>query len=118
PRLTAAQITVLRTWIDQGAAAPSHELTERVSSSKHWAFQTPVRPPLPTVRQEAWVRNPIDRFILARLEKERMAPSAEADRITLIRRLSLDLTGLPPTIAEVDAFLADRRPGAYERVVD
>ena len=78
----------------------------------------PDRPPLPAVKNSGWPRNPIDHFVLARLEKEGLTPSPEADRTTLIRRLSLDLTGLPPTIAEVDAFLADHRPDAYERLVD
>jgi hypothetical protein len=77
-----------------------------------------VRPPLPDARQADWSRNAIDGFILARLEKESIKPSPEADRITLIRRVSLDLTGLPPTPAEVDAFIHDRRPDAYERLVD
>ncbi len=77
---------------------------------KHWAFVSPVRPALPAVRESGLVRNPIDRFILARLEKEELRPSPEADRVTLPRRLSLDLIGLPPTPEEVDAFLADRSP--------
>ena len=77
-----------------------------------------VRPPLPLVRDMSWVRNPIDRFILARLEHRGFDPAPEADRATLLRRLSLDLTGLPPTLAEVDDFLADERPGAYERCVE
>jgi hypothetical protein len=84
----------------------------------HWAFRPPVRPPLPEVKNPAWVRNPIDRFILARLDKEGLPPSPEADRVTLIRRLSLDLIGLPPTIEEVDAFLADQSDRAYEKLVN
>ncbi|MBI1831816.1 MAG: DUF1549 domain-containing protein, partial [Planctomycetes bacterium] len=76
------------------------------------------RPAIPAVKDKAWPRNPIDQFILARLEKEGLQPSPEADRATLIRRLALDLTGLPPTLSEVDAFLKDQRPDAYERVVD
>ena len=74
----------------------------------HWAFKPPIRPPVPAVRDHLWPRNAIDHFVLARLESEGLTPSAEADRVTLIRRLSLDLIGLPPTIAEVDAFVADR----------
>ncbi len=85
---------------------------------KHWAFVAPVRPPLPEVKSKAWIRNPIDRFILARLEKENLQPSAQADRVTLLRRLSLDLTGLPPTPEEVDAFLKDKSPNSYEKQVE
>lgn len=84
----------------------------------HWAFVPPSRPDVPSVRQARWIRNPIDAFILARLEEERLHPSPEADRTTLIRRLSLDLTGLPPSPQEVDGFLADASTDAYERVVD
>jgi hypothetical protein len=84
----------------------------------HWAFRAPVRPALPPVRNVAWVRNAIDRFIVARMEKEGLSPAREADRATLIRRLSLDLTGLPPTIGEVDDFLADKSPQAYEKLVE
>jgi len=84
----------------------------------HWAFVAPVRPAVPKVARESWVRTPIDRFVLARLEKEGLAPSPEADRVTLLRRLSLDLIGLPPTPGEIDAFLADSSPGAWERQVD
>ena len=93
---------------------------------KHWAFIPPQRPATPQIHNTYYglrnthyaLRNPIDAFILARLEKEKIKASPEADRVTLIRRLSLDLIGLPPTPAEVDAFLNDRRPDAYERLVD
>jgi hypothetical protein len=105
--LTDKQIALLRQWIDEGAAWDSH-----------WAYSPPKRPELPTVREQDWTRNPIDRFILARLEREGLKPSPEADKETLLRRLSYDLTGLPPTPAEIDAFLADRAPDAYERRVD
>ncbi len=118
PPLTPAQIAVLKAWIDGGAQAPAHEQAAEAKTSTHWAFIPPVRPPLPTVKNPHWVRNPIDRFILARLDKEGLTPSPEADRVTLIRRLSLDLLGLPPTPEEVDAFCADHRPDAYERLVD
>ncbi|HWY75679.1 MAG TPA: DUF1549 domain-containing protein, partial [Verrucomicrobiae bacterium] len=90
----------------------------KVAARDNWSFKAPIRPELPAVKNQKWVRNAIDRFILARLEEEKLEPSAEADRVTLIRRLSLDLTGLPPTMAEVDAFVSDRRPDAYERVVE
>jgi hypothetical protein len=106
-RLSAEQINLFRRWIEQGA-----------KWARHWSFVKPERPSLPTVRNPAWVRNPIDAYILARLDREGLTPSPEADRTTPIRRVTLDLTGLPPTPAEVDAFLADSAPGAYERVVD
>src|SRR4029077_16142485 len=98
---------LIRRWIEQGARW-----------QKHWAFLPPRREPLPTVKNTAWVRNGLDAWILERLEREGLAPSPEADRATLIRRVTLDLTGLPPTPAEVDAFLSDRSPRAYEKVVD
>ncbi len=91
---------------------------DQPDSNTHWAFRAPKRPELPAVKQTTWVRNPIDRFVMARLEKEGLTPSPEADRTTLIRRLSLDLTGLPPTSKEVDDFVADRSEDAYEKVVD
>ena len=108
--LTPEQIAVLKAWIDAGAVWPEEK--------KHWAFNKPVRPKLPVVKDKKWLRNEIDAFILARLEQEKLAPSPEADRATLIRRLSLDLTGLPPAISEVDAFVKDRSPNAYEKLVD
>jgi len=91
---------------------------DSAATKKHWAFIPPARPGLPAVKQTHWPRNAIDYFILARLEKEGIKPAPEADRVTLIRRLSLDLTGLPPTLDEVDQFVKDRRPDAYERVVE
>jgi hypothetical protein len=105
--LLPEQIALVRRWIEQGA--PWNE---------HWAFVPPRRPALPPTRQQDWPRNDLDRFVLARLEAEGMRPAREAERTTLIRRLSLDLTGLPPTPAEVDAFLADRSPQAYDLLVD
>ncbi len=89
-----------------------------VANQQHWAFITPTRPTLPIVKNKPWVRNPIDQFILARLEKENFTPAPEAEKTTLIRRVSLDLTGLPPTLKEIDAFLADKSPTAYEKVVE
>ena len=122
PRLTDAEIGLLRAWIDAGApwpaAAASANATPPASKSSHWAFQKPQRPDVPAVRGRAWVRNPVDAFVLAKLESEGIAPSAEANKSTLIRRLSLDLIGLPPTPGEVQQFLEDNRPDAYERVVD
>src|SRR5260370_26630695 len=120
PPLDDKQIALLKTWINQGAKAPDNERLESVATgkTKHWAFQPISRPEQPAVRNLAWVRNPIDRFILARLEKEKIAPSPEADRVPLIRRLFLDLLGLTPSIAEVDEFISDTRSDAYEGLVD
>jgi hypothetical protein len=106
-KLSTAEKELLRRWIDEG-----------VAWGKHWAYEKIERPELPPVKNLPWVRNGIDRFVLARLEKEGLAPSGEAGRETLLRRVTLDLTGLPPTPREVDAFLADRSPDAYEKVVD
>jgi mono/diheme cytochrome c family protein len=111
--LSRPQIDLIRAWIDQGAVWP-----EGAGSRQHWAWHRPVRPPLPKVTKSAWVRNPIDRFVLARLEREGLQPSPAAPREALIRRVTLDLIGLPPTPREVDAFLADRSPNAYEKLVD
>jgi hypothetical protein len=116
--LTGEQIATLRRWIDEGAKWPDTLSSERDATPKHWAYVKPERPALPAVKETAWIRNPIDRFVLARLEKEGLKPSPEASKETLIRRLSLDLVGLPPTPAEVDAFIGDTRPDAYERLVD
>jgi mono/diheme cytochrome c family protein len=111
-RLTAEQVALLRAWIDQGATWPES------AEPKHWAYVMPQRPPLPKVKNRKWPRNGIDYFVLERLEQEKLSPAPEADRATLIRRVSLDLTGLPPTVKEVDEFLADKSPEAYEKVVD
>jgi hypothetical protein len=115
PLLTSAQIALLGQWIDEGGKAPADEAPEK---NVHWAFVSPVRPQPPAVKQKAAVRNPIDQFIVARLEQERLKPAPEADRVTLIRRLCLDLTGLPPTIQEVEAFVKDESPDAYEKAVE
>ncbi|MBI3416325.1 MAG: PSD1 domain-containing protein [Verrucomicrobia bacterium] len=116
-RLTEKQIALLRSWIEQGAKWPD-ELAKPGGPKAHWAFRAPVRPEVPAVKKQKWVRNAIDNFVLARLEKEKLAPAAEADRITLLRRLSLDLIGLPPTTEEVDAFVADKSKDAYEKVIE
>jgi hypothetical protein len=105
--LTQAEKEVLKSWIAAGA-----------EYRPHWAFVTPQQVPLPKVRNAAWPRNPIDYFILARLETEGLAQAPEADRYVLIRRLCLDLTGLPPTPEETEAFVHDPSPDAYERLVD
>lgn len=105
--LNARQIALLRQWIDEGAPW-----------SNYWAFVKPKPQALPAVKQAGWVRQPVDRFVLARLEKEKLAPSPEADKESLLRRVSLDLTGLPPTPEEMAAFAADTSPDAYEKQVD
>jgi hypothetical protein len=115
--LSAAQIELLKRWIDEGANWPDTATVEG-GGKKHWAYVAPVRPAVPEVKNRAWTRNPIDNFILAKLEKENLAPSPEADKISLLRRLSLDLIGLPPTPKEVDAFLKDPSPKAYEKQVE
>src|SRR5204863_2175855 len=104
----AEEVSILRRWIAQGAPyAP------------HWAFVKPTLPPIPiSTNPQSPGRNPIDAFIRARLAKAGLKPAPEADRYTLIRRVSLDLTGLPPTVAEVDAFVKDNSPDAYEKLVD
>ncbi len=112
--LSAEQIATIKTWIDSGANWPE----ANAGGSNHWSFQPIARPEPPAVQNEAWIRNPIDRFVLSRLETRSIAPSPEADRYTLIKRLSYDLLGLPPSVAEVDAFVNDPAPDAYARLVD
>ena len=106
-QLTPEQKKTLERWIAEGA-----------EYQDHWAFLAPKRPAVPAVRDATWVRNPIDAFVLAELQNRKLAPNPEADRRTLARRVSLDATGLPPTPAEVEAFVADTSPNAYERYVD
>jgi mono/diheme cytochrome c family protein len=113
PRLSADEVALLRAWIDRGAPWP-----EAAARSGLWSLQATRNPAPPAVRNRAWPVNGIDNFVLARLEAERIEPSPAADRATLIRRLSLDLTGLPPAPQEVETFLADTRPDAYQRLVD
>lgn len=105
--LTVEEKATLLKWIDQGA-----------KYKPHWAFVAPEKKKLPEVKQKEWVKNEIDQFVLARLEKEGLTPSAEADKETLIRRVAFDLTGLPPTIEEIDAFLKNDKADAYEKMVD
>jgi len=115
------QVARLRAWIDQGAPWPGEDeptAADAVDEPPHWAYRPPVRPEVPKVRQADRVRNPIDAFILARLEREGLTLSPEASREALARRVYLDLIGLPPSPEELDAFLADTRPDAYERLVD
>jgi len=106
-KLTEKQKETLRRWIREGAEYQAH-----------WSFIPPTRPEIPTVQNPSWVKNPIDAFVLARLEKEKLVPAEEADRRTLARRVSLDLTGLPPKPEMVDAFVNDSAPNAYEKLVD
>lgn len=105
--LTKAQIELIRRWIEQGAQWQGH-----------WSFIAPRRSPIPQVKDASWPRNAIDYFILSRLENTALEPSPQADKRTLVRRVALDLTGLPPTPQEVAEFLGDERPDAYEKVVD
>ncbi len=106
-KLTAEQIETIKNWIDSGAKWETH-----------WAFVPPKRPDVPVVKDARWVRTPIDQFVLAKLESQGLQPSPEADKPTLLRRVTFDLTGLPPTAAELNAFLADKSPDAYGKVVD
>ncbi|MDX2037880.1 MAG: PSD1 and planctomycete cytochrome C domain-containing protein [Isosphaeraceae bacterium] len=117
PPVPEAEVAKLRLWIEAGAKAPTDEIPTKLSET-HWAFEKPTRPALPEPIDAGLVRNPIDRFIQARLRSAGLTPSPEADRATLIRRVSLDLVGLPPTPEEVRAFVEDRSPDAYERLVD
>jgi hypothetical protein len=106
-KLTPQQIDLLKRWIAEGATWQTH-----------WAYEAPKRPELPKVKDGKWPKNAIDHFVLAKLDQEKIKPSPEADKATLVRRAALDLTGLPPTPDEIDAFLADKSPQAYEKVVD
>jgi hypothetical protein len=121
--LSDEEIGLIRAWIDQGAKYPEGHSIEEATPSvdprlDHWAYRKPVRPNIPELKDASWVRTPIDAFVLAHLEKEGLSPSAEAEKRALIRRVSLDLTGLPPTSEEVDAFLNDNSVDAYEKLVD
>jgi Protein of unknown function (DUF1553)/Protein of unknown function (DUF1549)/Planctomycete cytochrome C len=116
PPLPADEVARIRAWIDAGAPGPA-EVAE-TKERKHWAYLKPVRSEPPAVTAEAWMKNPIDAFVLARLEKEGLRPSPEASKEALIRRVSLDLVGLPPTLGEIDSFLGDDSKDAYEKVVD
>src|SRR5688500_9190099 len=106
-KLTAEQKDLLKRWIEQGAEWEGH-----------WAFVKPAKAELPAVKREGWEKNPIDRFVLAKLEAAGLEPAPAASRETLIRRVTFDLIGLPPTIEEVKAFVADDSPDAYEKLVD
>jgi mono/diheme cytochrome c family protein len=119
-RLTPDEIGLLRAWIDQGAHWPD-DLDSQDAAARsvtHWAYTSLVRPAMPKLRDSSWARTPIDFFILAKLQEKGLQPSPPADRRTLLRRVTYDLTGLPPTPDEVKAFLLDQSPDAYSRVVD
>ena len=119
PALSKKQIALFKRWVDQGADYPKNEKADTDGGkSKHWSFQQIRRPKLPTVKNRAWIRNPIDLFVLAKLESLKLRPSPQADRRTLLRRVSLDLRGLPPSPEELRRYLRDTRPGAYERMVE
>ena len=115
--LSDKEITLLRTWIDQGATGPADEKLE-VDPKEHWAFRPPVRRTPPTVKDTTRVRNPIDAFLAAERDKHGLTPQPPADKYTLLRRVYLDLIGVPPTREELAAFVADTSPDAYEKVVD
>src|SRR5205823_4007765 len=118
------EVRLLKKWVDAGAPWEGGTLTvsriaeQNRGSADWWSFRPIRRPPLPAVFQANWVRNPIDAFVLARLESAHLRPATECDRRTWIRRVTLDLVGLLPTPEEIDAFQRDDSPTAYERVVD
>ncbi len=121
--LPADQIALIKAWIEQGAPWPdgvgvAEEKAEKTEVVKHWAYIPPVRPELPAVKNQKWVANPVDRFILAKLEENGLEPAAPASKQQLMRRLYLDITGLPPSVKEIDAYLADKSPNAYAKLVD
>ena len=123
-RLSRNQVAELELWVKAGAALPEQAKVSSGSSeiakarSRHWAFQPVHKPTPPVVENAAWVRTPVDNFVLALLEKKHLSPAAQADRRTLIRRVTYDLTGLPPTPEQVDEFIKDQRPEAYAQLVD
>ncbi len=118
PPLPASEIARIAAWIDAGAQGAEDVSGQPQAPGRHWAYLPPRRPAVPAVKNAAWVRSPIDAFVLARLEREGLSPSPEAPKQTLVRRLSLDLVGLPPTPQEIDAYVADPSPRAYEALVD
>ena len=113
-KLSVEEIANFENWIEMGAPWPDRTVTDRPL----WSLQPVVKPPIPRVKKSGWVKNPIDNFVLSKLEAAHLNPAPSADRRTLIRRVTYDLTGLPPSASEVDAFMADKAPNAYEKVVD
>ena len=119
-KLSASEIARLEQWVQSGAPWPDPVTAKSTEEQRrnHWAFQVPTRPTPPTTRDAKWARTPVDQFILARLEREQLKPSPEADRLTLPRRVHLDLTGILPTMSEADSFLKDASADADEMAVD
>ncbi len=115
--LSAPQIETLKRWVSAGAKGSANEVADQ-DPSRHWAFQPPVRPPVPKVKSKKWVRNPVDSFLGAEQEKRGLKPQANVEKSLLLRRVYLDLIGLPPTRTETQAFLAETAPDAYEQVVE
>src|SRR5262245_22919583 len=111
-KLSTREIATVREWIEKGLAFPESASLQKQRGADHWSFRAPRATTLPQVKTAGWTANPIDRFVAARLEKEGIQPSPEADRYTLLRRVSLDLTGLPPSAREIQEFLADRSANA------
>ena len=118
--LSETEARIIREWIDAGAPGPTERLAASTSETteSHWAFRPPVRPEIPSVKNAAWVRSPVDAFVLARLEEEGIRPAAPADRATLLRRTYLDVIGLPPTPEEISSFLNNKSANAYQEAVD
>ncbi len=114
-KLADSEVALIKRWINEGAAWPESQTSQ---VDRHWAFIPPARPDVPAVRTKDWARNPIDHFVLRRLESEQLRPSPRASKETLLRRLSLDLVGLPPSIEDVDTYLADNNDGAFEKQIE
>jgi hypothetical protein len=123
-QLSKEEVALLESWVKMGAPLPRPSASQVGSASlehmhsKHWAFQPVKKPLVPAVKNSRWIQTPVDNFVLAELQKHQLKPAPPADRRTLIRRLTYDLIGLPPTCEEVDAYLADKKPGATDRVVE
>ncbi|HVW39277.1 MAG TPA: DUF1549 domain-containing protein, partial [Pirellulales bacterium] len=117
-KLPEREIAELRRWVAEGAAFPAVVAAPTDAGKDFWAFQPPREPALPQVKDQAWAKSPLDRFILAKLEEQNLRPAPPADKRTLLRRATYDLTGLPPTPEEVDAFLADESPEAFAKAIE
>src|SRR5439155_13374901 len=117
-RLSAEEVAAFEAWVKRGAPDPRTATANDLADGKQWAFGPPQEPPLPEVKRKEWIKNPVDRYILAKLEAGGLQPAASADKPTLIRRATFDLLGLPPKPEEIDAFLADDSPEAFGKVID